>query len=91
MYSNQLYLSSTLASTTSKNAVCISSVIGPLLPIPISLPSTDLIGVTSAADPVKNSSSAMYSDSLCIGLSMTSYPKSFAICIIVARVIPSNT
>ena len=36
---------------------------GPRLPVPTVMRSTERIGVTSAAVPVKNSSSAMYSSS----------------------------
>src|SRR5262245_15503711 len=45
--------------TTSKNAFWIALVIGPALPSPITRPSSSRIGVTSAAVPVKNASSAM--------------------------------
>src|SRR5205085_8779425 len=49
--------------TTSKNAFWMASVIGPALPSPICRPSSSRIGVTSAAVPVKNASSAMYTSS----------------------------
>ena len=65
-------MSSTFASTISKNAVCSFSETGPLLPIPIVLWSIERIGVTSAAVPVKNTSSAMYSLYLEIVSSITS-------------------
>src|SRR6185436_20587792 len=45
--------------TMSKNALWIFSVIGPRAPLPISIRSSSRIGVTSAAVPVKNASSAM--------------------------------
>ena len=45
--------------TMSKNALWIFSVIGPREPAPISMRSSSRIGVTSAAVPVKNASSAM--------------------------------
>src|SRR5687767_1175410 len=45
--------------TTSKNAFWIAFVTGPALPAPITRPSSSRIGVTSAAVPVKNASSAM--------------------------------
>src|SRR3990167_185937 len=45
--------------TMSKNALWIFSVMGPRLPLPISMRSSSRIGVTSAAVPVKKASSAM--------------------------------
>src|SRR6267143_2578771 len=48
-----------LPMTTSKNAFWIALVTGPALPAPIVRPSSSRIGVTSAAVPVKNASSAM--------------------------------
>src|SRR5262245_21887792 len=45
--------------TTSKNAFCSAFVTGPARPAPIWRPSSSRIGVTSAAVPVKNASSAM--------------------------------
>src|SRR5690242_12676295 len=45
--------------TVSKNAFCMRVVIGPRFPSPIVRPSTSRIGVTSAAVPVKNASSAI--------------------------------
>src|SRR5579863_2708640 len=45
--------------TTSKNAFCIFIVTGPHLPEPMTRLSSSRIGVTSAAVPVKNASSAM--------------------------------
>ncbi len=44
---------------TLKNSFCSFSVIGPRLPEPIVIRSTERIGLTSAAVPVKNTSSAM--------------------------------
>jgi hypothetical protein len=43
----------------SKNAAWIFSVIGPREPLPISMRSSSRMGVTSAAVPEKNASSAM--------------------------------
>lgn len=45
--------------TMSKNAVWIFSVTGPRMPAPMVTRSSSRIGVTSAAVPVKNASSAM--------------------------------
>ena len=77
--------------TISKNADCRDDVIGPGLPIPIDLQSTSLIGVISAADPVKNASSAVYRSSLVNLSSTTSIPSSFASFITVSLVIPLST
>ena len=54
-------------------------------------PSTLRIGVTSAAVPVKNSSSAMYRNSRGIVTSRTSYPISLAIWMIDIRVMPGRS
>jgi hypothetical protein len=59
MYVKYLIYFSFLPATKSKYADCIFSVIGPLEPQPIILASTSLIGVISAAVPVKNASSAI--------------------------------
>ena len=45
--------------TQSKNSFCNLAVIGPIVPLPMVRPSSSRIGVTSAAVPVKNASSAM--------------------------------
>src|SRR5687768_13978420 len=45
--------------TTSKKAFWIALVTGPALPSPMIRPSSSRMGVTSAAVPVKNASSAM--------------------------------
>lgn len=45
--------------TISKNALWIFSVMGPRLPVPISMRSSSRMGVTSAAVPVKKASSQM--------------------------------
>ena len=52
--------------------LCNSLVIGPLVPMPIFLPSRELIGVTSAAVPVKKASSACKTSSTLICFSKTS-------------------
>src|SRR2546423_5825096 len=49
--------------TMSKNAFWIFSVTGPREPLPSSMRSISRMGVTSAAVPVKNASSAMYTSS----------------------------
>ena len=64
----------------SKKVFCNFSEIGPLLPAPMILWSIERIGVTSAAVPLKNTSSAKYNLSLEIPSSTTSYPKSLASC-----------
>ena len=51
--------SGTFPFTMSKNAFCSFSVTGPREPFPISMRSTERIGVISAAVPEKNTSSAM--------------------------------
>ena len=56
----------------------------------MSLLSSSLIGVTSAAVPVKNASSAVYTSSRVIFFSITSTFRSFAIVITVSLVIPSK-
>jgi len=56
---NQPCLSSSSPLVIPKNARCSASVIGPRRPAPICTPSTERIGVISAAVPVKKSSSAM--------------------------------
>src|SRR5262249_30001908 len=58
--------------TTSKNNDWIFSVTGPREPRPIGRPSSSRIGVTSAAVPVKNASSARYTSSRVIGIGRTS-------------------
>jgi len=62
-YSSQPRVSSVSPLNRPKNAFCIAVVIGPRLPAPIVMPSTERMGETSAAVPVKNSSSARYSAS----------------------------
>ena len=62
-YASQSLYFSERPLTISKNADCNFSVIGPRLPAPIIRPSSSRIGVTSAAVPVKNASSAMYTSS----------------------------
>ena len=75
----------------SKSASCSFLVIGPRFPFPICIWSIDLIGDSSAADPVKNTSSAKYSLSRDMISCDTSYPRSSAIVITVSLVIPRST
>jgi hypothetical protein len=56
---SQPWRSSAAPDTVSKKAVWSCSVIGPRRPSPMAIRSTDRIGVTSAAVPVKKSSSAV--------------------------------
>ena len=65
--SSQPQLSGVAPVNRPKNAFCSASVIGPRLPAPTVMWSTERIGVISAAVPVKNISSAMYSISRGIG------------------------
>ena len=66
----------------------MSVVTGPGLPAPIVILSMLRMGVISAAVPVKNTSSAMYSISRGICASRTAIPASRASVMIVSRVIP---
>ena len=59
--SSQPYLSGVAPVNRPKNAFCSFSVTGPRRPLPTVMRSTERMGVISAAVPVKNSSSAMYS------------------------------
>ncbi len=61
-----------------------------MVPEPIFLLSNSRMGVTSAAVPVKNASSAVYTSSRVIFFSITSTSKSLAIVMIVSLVIPSS-
>lgn len=74
----------------SKKMDCNLRVIAPLFPLPIILLSISLIGVTSAAVPVKNASSAIYISSLVKRSSLTSIPISFAMVIMLCLVMPSR-
>ena len=60
MIVNQSLYFSDFPLTISKNFFCRICVIGPLDPLPIDLSSNSLIGVTSAAVPVKKASSEIY-------------------------------
>jgi hypothetical protein len=58
---NQPSYSAGRSSSTSKKRLWTASVTDPFAPSPTVTPSTVLMGVTSAAVPVKKSSSAVYS------------------------------
>ena len=86
--SSQPHLSWVLPLNRPKNAACSASVIGPRLPAPTVMRSTERTGVISAAVPVKKSSSARYSNSRGSACSRTSKPCSRASVITVSRVMP---
>src|SRR4030065_2099049 len=76
--------------TQSKYIACSLAVMGPRVPSPIARLSSSRIGVTSAAVPVKNASSAMYTSSRVMRFSTTLMPSSPAACMMVARGMPSS-
>src|SRR5256885_7599864 len=88
---NQLKRSGWVPCTMPKNSRCKALVIGPTFPLPTVMRSTERIGVTSAAVPVKKASSAMYNISRGIGASATGIPKSRANLSIESRVMPGST
>src|SRR6266550_5436446 len=66
-------------------------VIGPVMPLPTLILSTERMGVISAAVPVKKASSAIYSISRGIPCSTIWMPRSRAICNAESRVMPGST
>jgi len=65
-------------------------VISPGFPLPIFFESIEIIGVISAAVPVRKISSEIINSLLVMSLSRKSISKSFAILITASRVIPSS-
>ena len=63
---------------TPKNSVCSFSATGPRRPLPIGMRSMERMGVISAAVPEKKTSSAMYSISRGMSVSITGMPLSRA-------------
>src|SRR6185437_8680269 len=88
---SQCSLSAVVPENSPKKACCSRSVMGPRRPLPTGMRSTERIGVTSAAVPVKNSSSARYSSSRGMDASRTVRPSCAASFITVSRVIPPST
>lgn len=74
----------------SKKVDCSFSVIGPRVPEPIFWSFTSRMGVTSAAVPVKNSSSAVKSSSGWMVFLSILWPRSFAISMMLVAVMPSR-
>jgi hypothetical protein len=84
-------VSGVLPSNNPKNSFCILAVTGPGLPAPTGLPSTERIGVISAAVPHMNNSSHRYRYSRGMSRSTTSMPASRASVISELRVMPLSS